>query len=111
MDPSLVVSHSQVVDRGHELECVPVGIEVPLAPGAHRTIECVDPSLPRGVEHRFMLFVHNRTHILLAAQIVYAVHWLSPGSGNTTLATPTIASRVTRAASCSSVIDSVPAGR
>ena len=90
---------------------MPVGVEVPLAPGPHRTGECVDPRLPGRVEHRFVLLILDWTHALLTAHVVHAVHGLPPDGGNVTLATPTIASRVTSAASCSSVIVSVPAGR
>ena len=83
---------------------MPVGVEAPLAPCPHRTVECVDPRFPRGVEHRFVLLEHNGTHALLTAHVVHAIHWLPPDGGTVTLATPTIASRVTNAASCSSVI-------
>src|SRR5687768_3477030 len=111
MHPSLVVAHSQIIGRGQELERVPVGVEVPLAPGSHRTGERVDPRLPGCVEHRLVLLVLDGAHVLLTAHVVRAVHGLPPDGGNVTFATPTIASRVTSAANCSSVIVSVPVGR
>ena len=90
---------------------MPVGVEAPLAPGPHRTVECVDRAFPGAWNTGSFFSIHNRTHALLTAHVVHAVHGLPPDGGNVTLATPTMASRVTSAASCSSVIVSVPAGR
>src|SRR5438445_5809763 len=57
-----------------------------------------------------VLFTLNRPHVLHAAHVVHAVHGRTPG-GSGTLATPIMASRVTSAASSSSLNFSLPAGR
>src|SRR5438132_1630733 len=62
------------------------------------------------MKHRFVSLDHHGTHAVHAAHVVDAVHG-DAAFGDGTFATPTIASRVTRAASCSSVQPSVPAGR
>ena len=67
-------------------------------------------SFPLGME-RPLVFAHvDWPHAVHAAHVVDTVHAAAP-RGAETFATPTIASRVTRAASCSSVIRSVPGGR
>src|SRR5512137_627348 len=63
------------------------------------------------MKHRFVFLVLHRPHAMHAAHVVDAIHAEAPAAGNLTLATPTIASRVTSAASCSSLKCSVPAGR
>src|SRR5256885_16957740 len=62
------------------------------------------------MEHRLVLLDQDATHAVHAAHVVDAVHRSAPFGGGT-FATPTIASRVTSAASCSSGQPSVPAGR
>ena len=67
-------------------------------------------SFPLGMEWP-LVFAHlDWPHAVHAAHVVDAVHAAAP-RGADTFATPTIALRVTRAASCSSVIPSVPGGR
>src|SRR5204863_3081519 len=93
-------------------ERVAPGIDVPLA--ADRSQDArqgIDTPFPFGMKRRLAFFVHDRTHAVHAAHVVDAVHTRPPGFEIVTLLTPIIESRVTSAASCSSVIRSVPAGR
>src|SRR2546427_2112678 len=87
------------------------GVAVPLARATSRGVRRVYPPLPDRMENRLVFFILNRAHALHAAHVVHAVHSFPPGRGAGTLATPTIASRVTSAASWSSVMFSVPEGR
>src|SRR5439155_458404 len=79
------------------------------AAGSQHARDRKDPPFPRLVEDRLVRLVMDGTHAVHAAHVVDTVHDLPPGSE--TLPTPTIESRVTRAASCSSVMCPVPAGR
>src|SRR5207245_1008617 len=72
--------------------------------------EAAHARLPLGMEHRLVLLDFDRSHAVHAAHVVDAVHRL-PRAGSFTCATPIIASRVTIAASSSSLQPSVPAGR
>jgi len=69
-----------------------------------------EPPLPGRMKYRLFFFRCDRAKALHPAQIMYAVHGLPPAD-STTLATQIIESRVTRAASASSFMSSVPAGR
>ena len=74
------------------------------------TVERERARLPLRVEDGLVLLDLDRPHAVHAAHVVHAVHRLLP-AGTVTCATPIIASRVTIAASCSSLQPSVPAGR
>ena len=86
-------------------------VDRPPSPSAERPIDGIDPPLLRGVEDRFVLLVLDRTHVLVATHVMYAVHSRAPFCGRATLPTPIMASRVTNAANASSLICSLPAGR
>jgi len=68
-------------------------------------------TLFRSMEDRLVALGDDGPHPVHAAEIVRAVHRRAAFAGDGTLATPIIASRVTSAANCSSLIPSVPAGR
>src|SRR4051794_28261240 len=63
------------------------------------------------MECRLLTFVLDRAHVVHSAHIVDAVHRRSPAGVRSTLAVPIMESRVTSAASASSVRCSLPAGR
>ena len=79
--PPFVIAHPQVVDRGHDLQPVSVGVEAPLLPSAHRPVQGVDTPFPSGVEYGLVLFIHDRTHCLIAAHVVHTVHAGLPEDG------------------------------
>src|SRR5205807_8873155 len=108
--PLLVVSRGEVFGRRDPLARVAPHVDVPLAMVAAGEIESVHARLPLGVDHRLVLLDFDRTHAVHAAHVLDAVHGLLR-SGALTCATPIIASRVTIAASSSSLQPSVPAGR
>src|SRR5262245_58275799 len=85
-------------------------IDIPLTPRADRTIDRIHAAFPRRMKYGFVLLSLNRTHALHSTHVMNAVHGLPP-DGTDTLATPIIESRVTRAASSSSVSFCVSAGR
>src|SRR2546423_2334380 len=62
------------------------------------------------MEDGLVLLVPDRAHVLHAAHVMHAVHALPPAGVSWTWATPIIASRVTSAASSSSVSFSLPEG-
>src|SRR5206468_2964815 len=108
--PSLVVRHAEIFGRRQALELMARVVQI--LPAAVRSDDArrrIDAALPRLMEGGVVLLVMNRTHAVHAAHVVDAVHDFSPEEE--TFATPTIELRVTSAASCSSVICSVPAGR
>src|ERR1700733_14343848 len=107
--PPLVIAHLQITRGGKKLDTVTPGVDIPLAPRIHRAVHGIHTAFPRLVKYGFVLFVLDWTHIVYAAHVVDSVHGLPP-AGGATLATPIMESRVTRAASSSSVIFSVPAG-
>src|ERR1700730_5191109 len=86
-------------------------VDIPLAPGTHGTPQREQTSFPGGVKHRLVFLIFNGTHPMHSAHIVYAVHVGSPSRRAGTFATPTMASRVTKAASSCSLRVSVLAGR
>src|SRR5437773_1947626 len=110
-EPFFVIAHAQIVGRGDLLDLITAGIDVPLAPCADRTCQGKHAAFPARMEHRFVLLILNRAHAMHAAHVVDAVHLWPPAFGTVTLATPIMASRVTSAASRSSLSCSVPAGR
>src|SRR5580700_3369161 len=94
---------------GKKLDTVTACVDIRLAPRTNRSVHSKHTAFPRMVKYGFVLFALDRTHILHTAHVVDSVHGLLL-AGGATLATPIIESRVTRAASSSSVICSVPAG-
>src|SRR5579863_2024264 len=117
--PFLVIAHPQVIGWWKQFDRMAAGVDVPLVPGAQRARDRVNPAFPRLVKHRFVLLMPDRvvvdrvmpdrTHAVHAAHVVDSVH-AAPAWGAATRATPIMASRVTSAATSSSVIFSVPAG-
>ena len=87
------------------------GVDVPLAPGAHGQGEGERPSFPASVEDGLIPLGFDRPHAVHAAHVMHAVHAAPPDCESVTFVTPIIASRVTSAASSSSLNFSVPAGR
>src|SRR5467141_647176 len=108
---SCVVTQLAIFRRWNQFDLVTRGVNVPLAPGCHGAPQREEPALPRGVKHRLVLLILNGAHPVHPAHVMYAVHVGFPSRRAVTLATPTIASRVTNAASASTLSFSVPAGR
>jgi hypothetical protein len=106
-----VIADSQIFSGRHELPLVTSNVDVPLTPSTHRTPQREHSPFPGLVKHGLVRFRLDRTHPLHVAHIMHAVHAAIPFCGAVTLATPTMASRVTSAASCSSRNSPVPAGR
>src|SRR5207302_8210063 len=101
----------QVLGRRNQFAFVAGSVDVPFAPCAHGQRQRKRPRLPGFMENRLIRLVLNRAHALNAAHIVHAIHAPLPSRGMAPMATPTIESRVTSAASASSVSFSLPAGR
>src|SRR5579863_10248220 len=110
-EPFLVVTHAKIFRWRNQFDLVAAGIDIPLSPRRHRTIERERYPLPTGVEDGLVLFIFEHAHTLHAAHVVHTVHAAPPACPSVTFATPTIASRVTSAASSSSLSFSLPAGR
>src|SRR6267154_2609721 len=108
---SSVVTQLEIFRRWNQFDLVTRGVNVPLAPGCHGAPQSEDPALPRGVKDRLVFLILNGAHPVHPAHVMYAVHVGFPSRRAVTLATPTIASRVTNAASASTLSFSVPAGR
>src|SRR5206468_11157477 len=101
-----------VVCRRQQLELMARVVEIqPSATGPNDAGHRVHTAFPGFMEDRLVLLVLNRAHSVHAAHVVDAVHGAPPLPADVTFATPTIASRVTSAASSSSVMCSEPAGR
>src|SRR5207247_3865593 len=98
-----VVTHAQVFGGRKEFDLMARDVNVPLAPSAHGATQREHASFPALVENRLVFFFVNRAHAVHAAHVMHAVHAELPFCG-ATLATPTMASRVTSVASCSSLI-------
>src|SRR6266851_1697674 len=107
----LGVTHAQVFSRRDKLYLVTGNVNVPLAPCAHCAPQREHAPFPALVQRQLVFLFLDSAHILHAAHIVDAVHAETPACGGATLPTPTIESRVTSAASCSSLNCAVPAGR
>src|SRR5580704_19054574 len=107
--PFLVIGHPQIIGRPDTLDRMPARINVPFPESGCCAVERQNAALPRLVKDRLVGLRRDRPHLMHAAHIVDAVHREAPAS--VTLAVPIIASRVTRAASSSSLICSEPAGR
>src|SRR5437762_324163 len=88
---------------------------LPLSPCPESTIESVHAPLPTRMKNGFGGLYMDRSHVLHAADVVYAVHDFLRGSldepGEFTLRVPIMESRVTRAARSLSLKRSVPGGR
>src|SRR5262245_49535952 len=113
MQPMLVVARGQIMRGVHALNSVADLVNVELPAGKGRDHQGKDPSLPVMMKHGFMVFSDNWPHPVHTAHIMDAVHPPSPlaAYGACTLVTPIMASRVTSAANCSSLMPSVPRGR
>src|SRR5207245_6099689 len=108
--PFLVVRHAEIFGRRQELELMTGVVQVlSAAAGSQHARDGIGPRFPGRVKHRLVLLVLDGTHAVHAAHVVDAVHAFPPATE--TLPTPTIESRVTILASCSSVMCSLPAGR
>ena len=106
-----IVGNAEILGWRNELFHVPRRVDVPLPPGSHCPVQRKHPRLPARMEDRFVFLLLDGTHAVHAAHVMDAVHDFAPAGRTGTLATPTIESRVTRPASCSSLSVSVPAGR
>src|SRR5438874_7432180 len=95
--PALVITHFQIVRRRDQFNLVTRGIQSPISRRCG-AIESVHTRFPECVEYRFVFLVRDGFHILHAAHIVYAVHFTPPDTARSSRDTPTMASRVTRAA-------------
>ena len=100
----LVVAGGQVFGGRHLLAREAPHVDVPLAQKAGGERDGEGPPLPLAVEDGLVALDLHRAEAVHAAEVVGAVHAF-------TWATPIIASRVTSAASCASLIRSVPRGR
>jgi hypothetical protein len=107
--PALLIRHLKVFNGRKQFNLMTHRIQVPQTSGPKRSIDPIHAPFPGGMEDRLVIFVLNGAHILQATHIVNAVHAFAPSGG--TLETPTMALRVTRAASSSSLRFSVPFGR
>src|SRR5215471_12683428 len=111
----LVVAADEIVGRSHPLDGVAKLIDVvlPAAEGRHHHSE--DTAFPIVVKHRLVRLRPDRPEAVHSAKIVNAVHGdallCCDQGGGPAIAVPIIASRVTQAASRSSLQPSVPAGR
>src|SRR6185436_9465801 len=108
--PSLVVRHPEVVDGRQTLDGMAKRIEVPrAAAGSQHAGERIHASLPGLVERGLIALVANRSHVLHSAHVMNAVHAGTSATSRVTFAVPIIESRVTSAASASSLRRSLPA--
>src|SRR5215831_19214967 len=111
----LVVAAGEIVGRFHPLDGVTKLIDVvlPAAEGRHHHSE--DAALPIIMKYRLVRLRPDRPEAVHSAKIVNTVHGdalrCCDQGGGPTIAGPIIASRVTQAASRSSLQLSVPAGR
>ena len=80
-------------------------VEIPLPGEAHGEREREGAPFPRRMKDRLVRLRRDRAEAMHAAEVVRAVH------GAAILATPIMASRVTRPASAAASQCSVPAGR
>src|SRR4051794_32925961 len=109
--PFLVIAHAQIVRRRQKFNVMPPCVDVRFLERSHSAVHGIHPGFPPGMKNRLVPLVPDWAHSLYSTQVMHAVHaapWLP---GTYAFATPTMASRVTRPASSSSVIFSVPAGR
>src|SRR5262249_38740294 len=109
--PQLVVVKSQIFRRRKKFPCLATCISIPFAPGPERGPDGLQASLPARMKHRLGLLRLDRTEVLHPAHVVDAVHPFVPSLDGTIMPTPIMESRVTNAASASSLNPSVPAGR
>src|SRR5271166_1087067 len=113
--PALVIGGSEIGEWRQIFERGAPAVDRPQAGGAHRPLQRQHPPLPIGMEHRLVGLGFDRAKALHAAHVVDRVRhraasaWFS--SGDFGRPVPTMLSRVTSAASASSLQPSVPAGR
>src|SRR6185369_8697458 len=101
----LVITHRQVFACGAVLARKASHIDIPAARPRHGERQREGALFPFGMEDRFVRLRLNRTEAVHAAEVLSAVHgcFASP--------VPIMESRVTNAASLSSLQPSVPLGR
>src|SRR5262249_8103235 len=113
--PALIIRRAQVGNRRQIFERGAPAIDGPKPGGAHRPLHREHPFLPFGMENRLVGLRLDTTKPLHAAQVVDRIrHDAAPdlsSSGDLGSPVPTIQSRVTSAASCSSLQPAVPSGR
>ena len=110
-EPDFVVARSEIVRWRDAFPGVPGHVEVPASEKAASEGEGEDAPLPLDVEHRLVRLRPHRPEAVHAAEIVAPVHRFRPSAGARASPTPIIESRVTSAASSSSLMPSVPEGR
>src|SRR5579863_240771 len=111
LEKTLIVTHSQIVGGRKNLKFVAKVPAPRRAEPAGRAHERPCATFPCLVKHGLVRVIVDRPHVLHPAHVVDAVHAVPAFRGGSTLATPTMASLVTSAASSSSLRLSVPAGR
>src|SRR5579871_968607 len=104
-EPALVVAHAQILAGWNPLYRR-TQAEPQFSGGLNGVRHCVNPSLPALVKYGFAAGEFDRAHVLHPPHVMDAVH-----GETTTFATPIMASRVTNAASASSLRWAVFAGR
>src|SRR5688572_9325877 len=105
VDPLLVVGLRQIEIRPQRLAQIAEPVDGETGGEGHDLQETAGPALPCLMKRRLVAFGVDCAEPVHAAQVVNRVHFAE------TLPTPIMESRVTSAASCSSLIPSVPAGR
>jgi len=105
-EPSLVVAHPQILARRENFGLIAV---------SGRCVQCPPnrehPALPVSVEHGLVFLVMGRAHVLHTAHIMNTIHVEDSSAGFVTLAVPIIESRLTHAASVSSLNPALSGGR
>ena len=105
VDPLLVVGLRQIEIRPQRLAQIAEPVDGKTGGEGHDLQKTTGPALPRLMKRRLVALGVDRAEAVHAAQVVDRVHLAE------TLPTPIMELRVTSAASCSSLIPSVPAGR
>ncbi len=112
--PDFVIARREIVDGMERLVGVPRHVDVPFAQRAGRGPQREDALFPVGVEDRLLRFADDRAEAHHPSQVLPAVHSAASDltdRGSSARPAPIIESRVTSAASRSSLKPSVPAGR
>src|SRR5262249_16728768 len=103
---------SQVLRRRQQFDLISRVVEIlPPASRSDDARDSVHASFPSFMEDRLVPFMNDRTHAVHAAPVVHTVHFAPSACGSVTFGGPTLAPRVTSAASASSLMFSLPPGR
>ena len=113
-DPDFIIARRQIVGWVQRFARVPGHVDIPFAQSAGRDRESERALFPIGVEDFPLRFASDGAETHHSAKILGAVHAAGPPAndvGSVASPAPTIESRLTSAASRSSLQPSVPAGR